>query len=62
MEIAEKAASERPAMASTFNDAVAPMFMTGAFFLASGIALAWLGWRAVREITRYESGTPGASR
>ena len=26
-----------------------------AFCLASGIALAWLGWKAIREISRYES-------
>ncbi len=60
MKAAEDAARERPAMASTFNDAVGPMFITGAFFLAGGIALAWLGWKAVREITRFESGASGA--
>jgi hypothetical protein len=29
----------------------------GAFCLAGGIALAWLGWKAIKEISRYESGT-----
>jgi len=55
MKAAAEAAIDRPDMASTFNEAVEPMFITAAFFLASAVALAWLGWRAVREITRYES-------
>jgi len=29
----------------------------GAFLLAGGVVLVWLGWKAIREITRYDSGS-----
>jgi hypothetical protein len=31
------------------------------FYLAIGIALAWLGWKAIKEISRYESGNTGVT-
>jgi hypothetical protein len=34
---------------------ITQLILQGSFFLASGIALAWLGWKAIRDITRYES-------
>jgi hypothetical protein len=36
------------------------MILGGAFFLAGGIALTWLGWKAVSEISRFESGASGS--
>jgi hypothetical protein len=32
---------------------------TGAAYLAGAVALVWLGWKALREITRFESGHTG---
>jgi hypothetical protein len=44
---------------------ITQLILQGSFLLASGIALAWLGWKAIREITRFESGAsldqPGGS-
>ena len=45
-----------PDRTALLNQFVLQAVESGAFLLASGLALAWLGWRAVREITRYESG------
>lgn len=56
-----------PDHAAFLNDDFRVGLEWGAFCLASGTALAWLGWKAVRENTRYESGaassppTAGAS-
>jgi len=50
-------AKRLPDHASTLNNSALQMIEGGAFFLASGIALTWLGWKAVRENSRYESGT-----
>jgi hypothetical protein len=54
-------AERMPDHASTINDSAVRMIEGGAFFLASGIALARLGWKAIREIARYESGATGGA-
>jgi hypothetical protein len=50
-------AERMPDHAAHFNDDFRMGLEWGAFCLASGIALAWLGWKAIKEISRYESGT-----
>jgi hypothetical protein len=55
--IAERLPDHAVELRSDFSQAIE----MAAFCLASGIALVWLGWKAVREITRYESGSAGVS-
>lgn len=57
-----KSIAERmPDHATELKDDFSLMIQSGAFYLAGGIALAWLGWKAVREITLYESGAAGVT-
>lgn len=50
-------AERLPDHAAILKDDFSLMIEWGAFYLACGIALVWLGWKAIREISRYESGT-----
>ena len=50
-------AERMPDHAAHFNDDFRVGLEWGALCLASGIALAWLGWKAIKEISRYESGS-----
>ena len=49
-------AERMPDHAAIFKDDFSLTIEWGAFYLACGIALVWLGWKAIREISRYESG------
>jgi hypothetical protein len=49
--MADKFPDHAAEMANEFSQAI----QVAAFYLAGGIALAWLGWKAIREISRYES-------
>ena len=49
--MAEKFPDHAAEMADDFSQAI----QVAAFLLAGGIALAWLGWRALKEISRYQS-------
>ncbi len=50
--IAERLPDHAAELRNDFSQAI----QWATFYLAVGIALAWLGWKAVREISRYESG------
>ena len=56
--IAERFPGHAPDISGDFSMAI----QNSALFLAGGVALAWLGWRALREITRYESGAIPTAR
>ena len=52
-----KVMAERfPGHAADLSGDFSMAIQNAALCLAGGVALAWLGWRALREITRYESG------
>jgi hypothetical protein len=56
--MAEKFPDHAAELTNDFSQAI----QNAAFLLASGMALAWLGWKAIREITRYESGGAAVPR
>ena len=57
--VAINADEQIPGRDPRLKDVSNQMMIGGAFFVAGGIALTWLGWKAVREITQYEAGAPG---
>ena len=55
--IADKFPDHAADLANDFSQSI----QWATFYLAGGIALAWLGWKAIREISRYESGAASAA-